>query len=743
VPTSRRTHLNVECLEDRSVPAVYTVNTLADLGMPFGVDFTNGQILNAQQHDTGTVTLRSAIEAANHTAGGNTINLAIAGLYQIQLAPVVPNEADNQYGEFAILPEGNLTIQNTSGGAVMVDGNQLSRVFDINPGTTNNDATHFTDTFIGFTITGGRALDPMNPDGATSSGGGIRDQGNQSLTLTNMVVTNNSATADGGGISVENLETTPWTLAINNSTVSNNQAGDAGGGVETDGSGKVVIISSVISGNTCVNQGAGIWLDAIGNDSAILTITGSLVSANTALNGPTGGIGNAGNNTFVAADGTVTQGAVTILDCTIANNFSGIGGGGAGGGGFGDQNGLGTLVVLNSTFAGNSTYGDGGGIFEGGSTTINDSTITGNTAALDGGGVYVVLSNGPAFTLNNTIVAGNFANNGGTNFQGFDPDILGTVTSGSGNFIGIGGPNTSGVTDGTNGNRVGTMLAPLNPDLGPLQNNGGPTVGGLNFTQVLPTEAPLPGSLVLDAGVNSVIPTGTGTDQRGFQRIVNNTVDIGAVEYQPPGTTTTLTVSSTSVMAGDPIVLTATVTADTPDSNVVQGSVTFTVDGVPVAVVGLSNGTASFSLASLPPGSYTLGAIYSGSVLFNSSTGTASETVSPAVIPNANVPAGTVLSAPVNSFVSIFEFTVHRHGKKFLEFVVVNNTGAAVLGRFVFSGLSLKEFGQFFGLSKQQLHSVPTVGGSPAIDIFLLPNGAQPIEVPAGGSFMPFVVAGL
>jgi hypothetical protein len=738
----RRTQLNVESLEDRCVPAIFTVNTLQDLGMLLGVDFTNGQIKNAQRQDTGVVTLRSAIEAANHTPGGNTINLAIAGLYQIQLAPVVPNEADNQFGEFAILPEGNLTIQNTSGGAVAVDGNHLSRVFDINPADTNNPATHFTDTFIGFTIQNGVALDPMNPDGATSSGGGIRDQGNQSLTLDNMVLTNNSATADGGGLSMENGVDTPWTLTINNSTVSNNQAGDAGGGVETDGSGKTIITSSLITGNTCVNQGAGIWLDAIGNDSSILTITSSLVSANTALNGPTGGIGNAGNNTFVAADGTVTQGAVTIIDCTMADNFCGANGSAVGGGGFGDENGLGTLVVLNSTFVGNSTTGDGGGIYESGSTTINDSTITGNTAGIDGGG-YVAFSNSPTFTLNNTVVAGNFANNGGMNFQGSNPDVLGTVTAGQGDFIGIGGTSLSGVTDGANGNHVGTMLAPLDPELGPLQNNGGPTVGGLNLTRVLPTEAPLPGSPVLDAGVNSVIPAGTGTDQRGFNRIVNTTVDIGAVEYQPPTTTTTLFVSSGSVMSGDPITLTAVVTANTPGSNIPQGFVTFTVDGVPVGVGVLNNGVATFTLATLPPGGHTLGAVYSGSPLFAASTGVAGESVAQAVIPNANVPAGTVLSAPVNNFVSLAVITVKRHGKKFQEFIVTNNTGGLILGRFVFSGLTLKQFGQLFGLTPKQLKSVATFNGSPVLDLFLTPHGQQMVQVPAGGAFTPEVIAGL
>jgi hypothetical protein len=507
--------LDFETLEERTVPTVFHVNSLADLSLTAGVNLATGAI-----NGTNTVTLRSAIEAANMTPGGNTIDLDVRGTYFIMLAPTTPNESDNLAGEFAILPEGNLTIQNTSGGKITVDGAGLSRVFDINPGNTDNPATHFTVTLEGFTITDGRAFDAtgQNPDGAVASGGGIRDQGNQSLTLRNMVITNNSATADGGGVSMENTMDTPWTLTVDHCTISDNHAGDAGGGIETDGSGKDIVTFSTITGNTCVNQGAGIWLDAIGNDSAILTVMDSTVSSNTAINGPTGGIGNAGNNTFVAADGAVTQGAVSILESTVNNNFCG-----GSGGGFGDQNGLGTLIVRNSTFVGNTATLNGGGIQENGvSTTINDSTITGNTALGMGGGLDITSL---SFILNNTIVAGNFANGGGMNFQGAAPDVLGAVTSGQGNFIGIGDANLTGITNGTGGNHIGTVTTPLDPLLGPLQNNGGPTR----------TEAPLPGSPVLATGVVGVIPTGTKTDQRGFRRTINGTVDIGAVEIQGQG----------------------------------------------------------------------------------------------------------------------------------------------------------------------------------------------------------------
>lgn len=64
-------------------------------------------------------------------------------------------------------------------------------------------------------------------------------------------------------------------------------------------------------------------------------------------------------------------------------------------------------------------------------------------------------------------------------------------------------------------------LVNVNPQLGPLQNNGGPTE----------TMALLPGSPAINAGDNANAPA---YDQRGpgFPRIVDGAIDIGAFEVQ-------------------------------------------------------------------------------------------------------------------------------------------------------------------------------------------------------------------
>jgi hypothetical protein len=590
---------------------MFSVNSTADILAP----------------PAGVVTLRSAIEAANSTAGNNTINLTVPGTYKITLVGT-PGEADNAAGEFAIIPNpasppnSTLLIENTSGGTAIVDGNQLNRVFDVNPGNTNNLATKLLVTMQGFTIQNGLAADPMNP-GGPSSGGGIRDQGNADLTLTNMVITHNSASTDGGGVSMENAPaSTPWTLTVNSSTISNNHAGDAGGGLETDGTGSVFInTGSVLTGNT----GAGIWLDAIGTGSANLTMNGVVVTNNSAPHGPGGGIGNAGN------------GAVTIENSTVSNNFSG-----SDGGGFGDQNNLGTLTVMNSLFQGNTAKGNGGGIQDGGvssaitaseitgnssagagggvatasnSTAITDSEITGNSSAGAGGGVFAqgstltilrstvadntsgfsgggidiattgtgsaastitdttitgnnVLSNGggfgggidaialvgelsllndtingnfamqgggilwtagPAATFNvkNTIIAHNTANSAGP--DAFNAFSAVAFTDNGGNLIGISGAGSGNFGFGAATTQTGTVATPLDPLLGLLQDNGGPTIGPPGSTVVLQTVAPLAGSPALAKGLVSGAPP---TDERGFPSVVNNNVNVGAVAEQ-------------------------------------------------------------------------------------------------------------------------------------------------------------------------------------------------------------------
>src|SRR5437879_9956404 len=140
-----------------------------------------------------------------------------------------------------------------------------------------------------------------------------------------------------------------------------------------------------------------------------------------------------------------------------------------------------------------------------------------------------------AVNVKNSIIAGNM----GTNAAGFSSDLVGTFSSQGYNLIGTHGMRDTGFTNNVNNDQVGgDAAAPLDPKLGPLQNNGGST-----FTHAL-----LPGSPAIDQGSAA---TGGKADQRGLPRpdddpfIPNASggdgTDIGAFEVQAPTPTPTPT----------------------------------------------------------------------------------------------------------------------------------------------------------------------------------------------------------
>jgi hypothetical protein len=232
-----------------------------------------------------------------------------------------------------------------------------------------------------------------------------------------------------------------------------------------------------------------------------------------------GGILNAGNLTLLACtisgndvefDGQVygggiyNSGTLTIRDSTISGNSAEADlGDGNGAGIYND----GTLTLLNSTVADNYAWGfefgsQGGGIANYGMLTIRNSTVSDNAAAKGGG-----IRNSGILDMRDTILADNGANPG--------PDLYGNLASSGYNLI--------GKSSGGSG-YAPTDLLDVDPMLGPLADNGGPTQ----------TMALLPGSPAIAAADITGAPR---WDQRGrgYHRIVNGTIDIGAFEVQPGG----------------------------------------------------------------------------------------------------------------------------------------------------------------------------------------------------------------
>ncbi|HBW57944.1 MAG TPA: sodium:calcium exchanger [Oscillatoriales bacterium UBA8482] len=217
--------------------------------------------------------------------------------------------------------------------------------------------------------------------------------------------------------------------------------------------------------------------------------------------------GNQANNGGAIAN----SGQLTVQNSTISNNT------GSNGGGIIVIDGQ--VQIINSTIA-NNTGNIGGGIFNSvADLTITNSTIAFNNAIANSGGVRNI---GGLANLKNTIIA--------SNTSPIDPDVGASIefafNSGGNNLIGD-GTGGQGLVDGVNNDIVGSGTTPIDPLLSPLQNNGGGT----------PTLALASTSLAIDAGSNSFISPYTDPgqfDQRGadFNRIINNTIDIGAFESQ-------------------------------------------------------------------------------------------------------------------------------------------------------------------------------------------------------------------
>jgi len=247
------------------------------------------------------------------------------------------------------------------------------------------------------------------------------------------------------------------------------------------------------------------------------------------------------NNTSFFAGGGLDLGSstVTITDSTFSNNDAGEAGGGI-------SNTFGYASITNSTFSGNTaglievpeggeglepaglSFG-GGAIFGGfgsGATVILDHVTVTDNLAFVGGGILNAASG--SVLVQNSIIAENFLIED-LELAEFTPlssssgsDVAGAFTSLGNNLIGNGDGST-GFTDGVNGDQVGDSSSTINPLLGPLQDNGGPTL----------THLPLTGSPAIDnASGGEGSPT---TDQRGFPRPVGAGPDIGAVEVQGEG----------------------------------------------------------------------------------------------------------------------------------------------------------------------------------------------------------------
>lgn len=413
--------------------------------------------------------------------------------------------------------------QNGNGGGISCSG--ISSL--INSIVNNNSAPGGGGIFNSFGNTLSLTNTIISNNNAQSgNGGGILNYGTS--TLTSSTINGNMAQNEGGGIynsGIFNNDTTNGgVLTVNNSYVNGN-SGQANGGGISNIRGFVTIINSTLNDNKALGAGGGI---INGFDGAV-TLTKSLVNGNTANSGA---VFNFGSIMTLAAStvsnnigGGISNTATLILtDSTISGNVSEFGAGGVFNNPSSEMNNV-TATLINSTISGNSAryYG---GFYIADSTTLNltNVTVTLNRSTFSNclgcaGGIFAA----GTVNLNNTIVAGNINAN-----ASLSPDFNGLVSANSayniiGNNLGL-----IGISDGVNGNQIGTPASPINARLLPLANNGGATQ----------THAVLFDSPAIDKGRSF----GSATDQRGFTRPFDlptypnatsgDGADIGAFEAQ-------------------------------------------------------------------------------------------------------------------------------------------------------------------------------------------------------------------
>jgi hypothetical protein len=306
------------------------------------------------------------------------------------------------------------------------------------------------------------------------------------------------------------------------------------------GSGPIALRGCTVSGNVGGNgSDADFSLNAAVANKTSKIVSGNPADANAQPKlitysrggGPGGGGGTGGIH---------SENGLNMVLCTLSGNIGGAGGnGGRSYGGYmqfftgagGAPGGVGAidcdssdkLVLVACTIAGNR--GGAGGTGGGGDPDYSGHTGQGPGGVGGVGGLFHTNA-----TAINSIIAANFGGAGG---QGGPfrtsapvngaPDVQGVFTSLGHNLIGK-TDGASGFTNGVNGDIAGSGTNFVDPILGPLADNGGPT-----FTMAL-----LHGSPALDAGDNSLLrpPYGLKTDQRGFARKSGAQVDIGAFEFQ-------------------------------------------------------------------------------------------------------------------------------------------------------------------------------------------------------------------
>jgi hypothetical protein len=446
------------------------------------------------------------------------------------------------------------------------DGGDGGGIYNAGTLTLTDDAVSGNSTGAGG---GGGAADLTGGDGG-NSGNGAAIYSSGTLTLTNDAISGNS-TGAGGSADSEGPE------------AQGGDGGNSGDGGAVFNSGALTLTGGSLADNGSGPGGSGGSAEGLGGNGGssgdgggiynispdTIALSGTTLSSDSTGAGGGAGLdnggatgGNGGDGGGIYSSGTVTLETSTVADDSTGSGSSGdnsetVGDSGGNGGGGGGIYSSGTFVLTNDTLAGDESgsgaNGDSGSGFSGGNG--------GNGG--DGGGIY----SSDYLLLQSVTVVGNGTGSGGTGAEGSDESGTsgsagagGGITAGSGSVVLTativaespdGGACSGSVTD--NGYNIDDDTtcgfgppsindsSTLDPKLGPLANNGGPTE----------TIALLKKSPAIDQVPSEDCPL---TDQRGASRTAP--CDIGA--YDTDGNPKIKSFAPTSGRVGKAVVIDGT-----------------------------------------------------------------------------------------------------------------------------------------------------------------------------------------
>jgi hypothetical protein len=455
----------------------------------------------------GDGTPESCTEAALDTA------LAGGGLVTFNCGPgmlTIPITSQKMINEDTEIDGGQL---------ISISGSGITRHFQVPAGSSlvikNLQLTNGNNILGGSILNDGslslKEVAVLNNQAPGGSAGGIYNTG--TLAINHSYLTGNIASAGLGG-AIYNT----GVVTISHSQLSSNFGGLEGGAIINRETGNVTISSSTVFSNTAYH-GGGI------SSGGGLIIDTSIFMSNSTIGGFGGAIYNSGSMKVTLSDFSSNYTAVGKEGGAIYNNgsarintsrfYNNSVPGGLGGG----ISNHGLLTIVADTFSANSTSaGLGGGIYSLTAELVNitNSTFSENFGGLAGGGLLV---NGPANILNTTFF-GNTPD--GVSSSGPVPVTMkNTILAGnspancSGSITSLGYNLDDGESCALSG--PGDQSS-IDPQLGPLADNGGPTW----------THALLPDSPAINAGTNEGCPS---SDQRGVIRPLLGTCDTGAYEF--------------------------------------------------------------------------------------------------------------------------------------------------------------------------------------------------------------------